>query len=119
MPEARPTTLPSGSVYHSDPEILGIPVFVGTRVPVQILIDHIRGGATLDEFLEDFPSVSRAQAEAFLVLREFEDASSRSELTLTEAHRQEIRRRLEAYRRDPSIGIPAEEVFRELEELYG
>ena len=67
MPDVRPTALPDGSVVHSDPEILGgVPVLVGTRVPVQILIDHIQGGATLDEFLEDFPSVRRSQAVQFL-----------------------------------------------------
>jgi uncharacterized protein (DUF433 family) len=67
MPDIRPTMLPDGRVVHSDPEILGgTPVFVGTRVPVQTLIDHIQGGATLDEFLDDFPSVRRTQAETFL-----------------------------------------------------
>ena len=67
MPDIRPTALPDGSVVHSDPEILsGTPVFVGTRVPVQILTDHIQGGSTLDEFLEDFPSVRRSQAKTFL-----------------------------------------------------
>jgi uncharacterized protein (DUF433 family) len=67
MPDVRPSTLPDGRVFHSDPEILGgTPVFVGTRVPVQTLIDHIQGGATLDEFLEDFPSVRRSQAKAFI-----------------------------------------------------
>lgn len=51
------------SVVHSDPEILGgMPVFVGTRVPVKSLFDHLEAGDSLDEFLEDFPSVSRAQA---------------------------------------------------------
>ena len=54
-------------VIHSDPEILGgTPVFVGTRVPAQALIDYLEGGHPLDEFLEDFPSVSRAQAIAAL-----------------------------------------------------
>lgn len=48
------------SVVHSDPDILGgTPVFVGTRVPVQALIDCIEGGHSLEEFLDDFPSVSR------------------------------------------------------------
>ena len=56
-------------VVHSDPEILGgTPVFVGTRVPVQALIDYLEGGHPLDDFLEDFPSVSRAQAVAALEL---------------------------------------------------
>jgi uncharacterized protein (DUF433 family) len=46
------------SVIRSDPDILGgTPVFVGTRVPVQALIDYIEGGHSLTEFLEDFPTV--------------------------------------------------------------
>jgi uncharacterized protein (DUF433 family) len=50
-------------VVHADPEILGgTPVFVGTRVPFQALIDYLEGGHPLDDFLEDFPSVTRAQA---------------------------------------------------------
>jgi len=50
-------------VVHSDPEILGgLPVFVGTRVPVKTLFDYLEAGDRLDEFLEDFPSVTRAQA---------------------------------------------------------
>lgn len=56
-------------VYHTDPEILGgTPVFVGTRVPVQTLLDYLEGGETIDEFLEGFPSVHREQAVAFLEL---------------------------------------------------
>jgi uncharacterized protein (DUF433 family) len=54
-------------VVHSDPEILGgTPVFVGTRVPLRNLIDCLEAGASLDEFLDDFPSVSRDQAIAAL-----------------------------------------------------
>jgi len=54
-------------VIHSDPEIhSGAPVFVGTRVPVQTLIDYLEGGYRLDEYLDDFPSVRREQAIAFL-----------------------------------------------------
>lgn len=54
-------------VVHSDPEILGgTPVFVGTRVPLRNLIDYLEGGQSLDEFLDDFPSVSRDQAVAAL-----------------------------------------------------
>lgn len=54
-------------IVHSDPEIVsGTPVFVGTRVPVQALLDYLEGGETLDEFLDDFPSVSREQAVAFI-----------------------------------------------------
>ena len=48
------------SVIHSDPDILGgTPVFRGTRVPFQALLDYVEGGHTLDEFLSDFPTVSR------------------------------------------------------------
>jgi uncharacterized protein (DUF433 family) len=55
------------SVVHCDPEILGgTPVFVGTRVPVQALIDYIEGGHCLDKFLDDFPTVSRQIALAAL-----------------------------------------------------
>ncbi len=55
------------SVVHSDPEILGgTPVFVGTRVPVQALIDYIEGGHLLEEFLDDFPTVTRELAIAAL-----------------------------------------------------
>jgi uncharacterized protein (DUF433 family) len=52
-----------------NPEIMsGEPVFTGTRVPVQSLIDHILDGDTLEDFLEGFPTVARRQAEAFLNL---------------------------------------------------
>ena len=55
------------SVVHSDPEILGgTPVFVGTRVPVKNLLDYLAAGDSLDQFLDDFPSVSREQAVAVL-----------------------------------------------------
>ena len=57
------------TVVHSDREILGgIPVFVGTRVPVQTLYDYLESGDSLNEFLEDFPSVRREQAIAALEL---------------------------------------------------
>jgi uncharacterized protein (DUF433 family) len=55
------------SVVHSDADILGgTPVFVGTRVPFQTLLDYLEGGDPLAEFLEDFPTVSREQAVAAL-----------------------------------------------------
>jgi uncharacterized protein (DUF433 family) len=54
-------------VVHSDPDILGgTPVFVGTRVPFQTLLDYLEGGDPLDEFLDDFPTVTREQAVAAL-----------------------------------------------------
>ena len=54
-------------MVQSDPEILGgTPVFVGTRVPFQNLLDYLEGGDTLEEFLDDFPTVTREQAIAAL-----------------------------------------------------
>jgi uncharacterized protein (DUF433 family) len=54
---------------HSDPEIMGgTAVFVGTRVPVETLLDYPEAGDPLDEFLEDFPSVRREQVVAMLDL---------------------------------------------------
>ncbi len=53
----------SSSVFHSDPEILGgTVVFIGTRVPLQNLIDYLEGGYTIDEFIDDFPSVTKEMA---------------------------------------------------------
>jgi len=55
------------AVVHSDPEILGgTPIFVGTRVPVRALLDYLEGGHRLDDFLDDFPTVTREQAVAAL-----------------------------------------------------
>jgi len=55
------------SAVKIDPQIMsGTPCFAGTRVPVRSLIDYIEGGDTLDEFLEQFPTVARKQAVAFL-----------------------------------------------------
>jgi uncharacterized protein (DUF433 family) len=51
----------------STPDILGgTPVFRGTRVPVQTLIEYLEGGQSIDEFLDGFPTVSREQVIAFL-----------------------------------------------------
>jgi uncharacterized protein (DUF433 family) len=55
------------SVIHTDPEVLGgTPVFVGTRVPLQALLDYLEGGHPLSDFLDDFPTVTREQAVAAL-----------------------------------------------------
>ena len=57
------------SVVHSDPDILGgVPVFVGTRVPIKTLLDYLESGDSLNEFLDHFPSVGREQAIATLGL---------------------------------------------------
>lgn len=53
------------NVIHCDPDIMGgIPVFVGTRVPIRTLLDYLEAGDSLDIFLEHFPSVSCEQAIA-------------------------------------------------------
>ena len=55
------------AIVHSDPDIMGgTPVFVGTRVPLQTLLDYLEGGQPLADFLDDFPTVSREQAIAAL-----------------------------------------------------
>jgi uncharacterized protein (DUF433 family) len=55
------------SVVLRDPEIMGgTPVFRGTRVPVQTLLDYIEAGDSIDQFLEGFPTVTRDQVIAFL-----------------------------------------------------
>lgn len=57
----------NNSVIVQDPEILGgEPVFRGTRVPFQNLLDYLEGGDSLDDFLEQFPGVSRQDAIAAL-----------------------------------------------------
>ena len=55
-------------IQRSDDILGGIPVFAGTRVPVRTLIDYLASGERLDDFLDDFPSVSREQAVGMLEL---------------------------------------------------
>jgi uncharacterized protein (DUF433 family) len=56
-------------VVQVSPEVMsGVPVFRGTRVPVQTLLDHLEAGDSLDAFLADFPTVRREQAIQFLEL---------------------------------------------------
>ena len=66
--QPRRKSKPMGQpIITSSPEILsGTPVFAGTRVPVQALIDYLEGGETIDDFLAGFPTVKRAQIVAFL-----------------------------------------------------
>jgi uncharacterized protein (DUF433 family) len=55
------------SVVSADPSVMsGAPVFRGTRVLVQTLIEHLEAGDSIDDFLEGFPSVTREQVIAFL-----------------------------------------------------
>ncbi|MDQ2921009.1 MAG: DUF433 domain-containing protein [Acidobacteriota bacterium] len=54
-------------IVHSDPEIMGgTPVFVGTRVPLQNLIDSLEGDESVEDFLEAFPTVGREQVIAVI-----------------------------------------------------
>ena len=57
----------SNPVVISSADIMGgTPVFPGTRVPVQTLLDYIEAGDSIDDFLEGFPTVTRPQVVAFL-----------------------------------------------------
>ena len=59
-------------VVHSDPEIMGgTPVFVGTRVPLQNLIDYREGGESIEDFLDGFPSVKREHVIAVIEAAKF------------------------------------------------
>ena len=63
----RNLTTMSQPIITRSPEILGgTPVFAGTRVPVQTLLDYLEAGESIDDFLEGFPSVTREQVIAFL-----------------------------------------------------
>jgi len=57
-----------GVVWIDPDRMSGAPCFAGTRVPVQMLLDHLKHGDTIDDFLEGAPSVTREQAELFLEL---------------------------------------------------
>lgn len=59
-------SVPEPLITTSPNRLSGTPVFAGTRVPVQTLIDYLEGGDTLEAFLDDFPSVSREHAVAVL-----------------------------------------------------
>jgi uncharacterized protein (DUF433 family) len=57
----------SDQIISISPDVLGgTPVFAGTRVPVQTLLDYLKGGETIDDFLDGFPTVRREQVIAFL-----------------------------------------------------
>ena len=59
----------ANDIIAKDPDVLGgTAVFRGTRVPFQALVDYLEGGQTLDEFLDDFPTVTRSAAIAALEL---------------------------------------------------
>jgi uncharacterized protein (DUF433 family) len=55
------------SIISASPDIMGgTPVFAGTRVPVQTLLDYLKAGESIDDFLDGFPTVNREQVVAFL-----------------------------------------------------
>jgi uncharacterized protein (DUF433 family) len=58
----------AGVIWVDPGRMSGTPCFKGTRVPVQCLIDYIQGNSTLEEFFEDYPSVTRDQVSRFLGL---------------------------------------------------
>ena len=59
--------LPESDIVSRNPDVMsGAPVFTGTRVPVQTLLDYLEGGESIDDFLEGFPSVTRAKVVACL-----------------------------------------------------
>ena len=60
--------VPDPLITTSPERLSGTPIFAGTRVPVQTLIDYLEAGDALDDFLKDFPSVSREHAIAVLEL---------------------------------------------------
>lgn len=67
-PAETPLQIEEGPpIITSVPDVMGgTPVFAGTRVPIQTLIDYLKGGESIDDFLEGFPTVSREQVIAFL-----------------------------------------------------
>jgi uncharacterized protein (DUF433 family) len=68
MREDIEMSVPDPLITTSPNRLSGTPVFAGTRVPVQTLIDYLEAGDSLDDFLVDFPSVSREHAIAVLEL---------------------------------------------------
>jgi len=55
------------AIITASPDVMsGTPVFTGTRVPVQTLLDYLKAGESIDDFLEGFPTVKREQVIAFL-----------------------------------------------------
>ena len=64
-------TKPLPGIVHSDPKIMGgTPVFIGTRVPLQNLVDYLEGGESIDDFLDAFPTVKREQVVALISVAE-------------------------------------------------
>lgn len=88
---AVPMALPSPLITRSPEVMSGAVVFANTRVPVQTLIDYLEEDGSLDEFLEDFPTVSREHAVAVLELAK--EAASTSSPTASRPSRRPRKRR--------------------------
>lgn len=65
---ARDEDLEKNLIVRDNDILGGLPVFAGTRVPVKTLFDYLRANHPLDDFLDDFPTVTRPQAQAVLAL---------------------------------------------------
>lgn len=75
-------------VIQSNPNILGgTPVFKGTRVPVEVFFDHMEGGVTIEDFLLDFPSVTKEQCVQVLEIAEHLITSSNLKVLYESADR--------------------------------
>ena len=69
MTDANPNDVSLTKVVQRDPDIhSGDLVFTGTRVPVDNLVDYLKGGDSIEEFLQDYPTVQRWQLESYLEL---------------------------------------------------
>jgi uncharacterized protein (DUF433 family) len=69
MAKKRTSAIDASAVISRDPEVhSGDLVFAGTRVPVATLVDYLKGGSSINEFMADFPTVERWQVEAYLEL---------------------------------------------------
>jgi uncharacterized protein (DUF433 family) len=67
MQRSRKGIMSQSAIITSSPDMMsGTPVFAGTRVPVQTLLDYLKAGESIDDFLEGFPTVKREQVIAFL-----------------------------------------------------
>jgi uncharacterized protein (DUF433 family) len=70
------------AVIWTDPDrVSGAPCFQGTRVPVQNLVDSLEGGASIEEFLEDYPSVTRDQVSRFLAMDQEKEFLAKAQRT--------------------------------------
>lgn len=66
-PKGQGLMLNKTSIISTSPDVMGgTPVFAGTRVPVQTLLDYLKAGESIEDFLEGFPTVNREQVIAFL-----------------------------------------------------